>query len=182
MKNVRPRKTTLAKIRDQSALITIQVLTLLVLQKHLRSGGRRSTSCESTHLSGERTPRNSAPAQGHPATLPPKVKSRTSDDADEKVQVNDGVGQGGGRHRQSRHQAAHHDNSPASKAIYQYAADRTCRQEQREIFQKQHGRTKVGGTPQVPPLTLSCRFNMCEFTRFIPTCGSSSTTLKRGHS
>lgn len=55
-----------------------------------------------------------------------KVKSCTSDDADEKIKVNDGVGHGGGCHGQARHQAAHHDNSAASIAIYQYAAHWTC--------------------------------------------------------
>lgn len=43
----------------------------------------------------------------------------TSNDADEKVQVNDRISKGSRCHRQSTHQSTEYDYTSASKAIYQ---------------------------------------------------------------
>lgn len=90
-------------------------------------------SSENTHLSGKRTRQKlGSSSRLLPVLAAKQSHSFTSDDADEKIEVNDGGGQGGGGHRQPRHQAAHHDNGAASIAIDQNAAHWTCRQEQGE--------------------------------------------------
>lgn len=85
-------------------------------------------SSENTHLSGRRTSQKLGSSSRLVAVLAARQSSFfTSNDADEKIQVDDGGGHGGGRHRQPSHQAARHDNGAASVAIDQDAAHRTCK-------------------------------------------------------
>lgn len=74
-----------------------------------------------------------------------KRKEVTSDDADAKVEKNDGVPEGRGHDGQSAHESPCNDHRAAAVAVDQHAADGPCKQE-RERRRGQSGETVIRPT------------------------------------
>lgn len=59
------------------------------------------------------------------------LKCFTSNDANVKVEINDGVPKRGGYHGHPTHQSTDYDNWSASKTIDQHAAHRSCKKKKK---------------------------------------------------
>lgn len=67
-----------------------------------------------------------------------KKSKSTSDDADAKVEKNDGVSKGSGGDGQSAHESPSHDHRAAAKAVHQHAANGPCNSSGREEKKNSH--------------------------------------------
>lgn len=74
-----------------------------------------------------------------------KKRKVTSDDADAKVEKNDGVPEGSGHDGQSAHESPCNDHRAAAVAVHQHAADGPCKQE-RGRRRGQSGETAIRRT------------------------------------
>lgn len=75
-----------------------------------------------------------------------RKKKITSNDADAKVEKNDGVPEGSGCDGQSAHESARNDHRAAAVAVHQHAADGPCTQESERRQEGQSGERVIRRT------------------------------------